>query len=85
MKGIIRGVGVFLLIASIIALLLFYYCLSRIKRGEEQERVPLLGNGRNKLWEIPSQWAGNHIGSISDNSPGKLSFYGLPFHYEPQW
>ena len=55
MKGIIRGVGIFLLIASLIALLVLYRCLSRIKKGEEQETAPLLGNGKDEPQEIPSQ------------------------------
>ena len=55
MKGIIKGVGIFLLIASLIALLVLYHCLSRIKKGEEQETAPLPGNGSNEPWEILSQ------------------------------
>ena len=55
MKGIIRGVGIFLLIASIIALLVLYYCLSRVKKAEEQESVTLLGNGKDEPQEVPSQ------------------------------
>ena len=55
MKGIIKGVGIFLLVASLIALLVLYYCLSRIKKAEEQESVPLPGNGKDEPQEIPSQ------------------------------
>ncbi len=84
MKVTIRGVGIFLLIASLIALLVLYYCLSRIKKGEEQQTAPLPNNARTEPQEITSQEAGNHPGSISDNSPARLSSGGLPFHCEPQ-
>ncbi len=85
MKGIIiRGVGIFLLIASIIALLVLYHCLSRIKKGEQQETTPLPGNGSNEPREITSPGAGNHQRSISDNSPARLSSGALPFRCEPQ-
>ena len=84
MKGIIRGVGIFLLVASLIVLLVLYYCLGRMKKGEEQQTAPLPGNGSNEPREITSQEAGNHRGSISDNSPARLSSGALPFHCEPQ-
>ncbi|MFB0519569.1 MAG: hypothetical protein ACETWC_09850 [Acidobacteriota bacterium] len=46
MKGIIRGVGIFLLIASFIALLVLYYCLSRVKKGRSRRQRPFRAMGR---------------------------------------
>ena len=46
MKGIIRGVGIFLLVASLIALLVLYYCLSRIKKQKSKKSFPFRAMGR---------------------------------------
>lgn len=58
-KGMIRGIGIVLLIASIIALLLLYHCLSKINKGVVQNRESLFGNRGTELREDRYQGVGN--------------------------